>query len=570
MVKKITGIGYKMKDAIRFKSILCKVIIILFLFILISSPIYSSELADSPWPCYKNNSKNTGLSTYHTENLTDEIRWEFDTEGFIISSPTLGSDGTIYIGSSDTRLYAIKQNGVLKWSYKTEGQIRSSPAVDDNDNIYFGSRDGYFYSVDNNGELRWRFEDGSRIDSSPIIDTLGNIYFGTEDGILYSISEDGDLNWEFHGADGDILTSPALDENGNIIFGSNDGSVYSVSQDMEINWEFETDGSVGSSPSIDDDGNVYFGSNDGKLYSLSPDGFKRWNYTTENWIDSSPSIGPEGNIYFGSTDSNLYALDKEGELLWEHPSYDIWRSTPVICADGIVYIGDTDGYLYAVHPDGEVKWSLSTQSAFYSSATIASDGVIYVGAMDGKLYSIGRSQEVPGKPKNLDIELDEDSVVISWEEPSYKGMSTDLEYNIYRGTSLDNLTHIASTSELKFSDTKINEEETYYYQITAVNEYGESVPSEPIDVDISEGGGGSALTEIDSTLLIFGSIVLSLITIIGFRITLNRRKKLETDGDLKEDEDEKRYITCPHCGHRTVIEEENNGSLKCSRCKSKI
>ena len=34
--------------------------------------------------------------------------WEFETGGAVISSPAIGSDGTVYVGSNDEKLYAIK------------------------------------------------------------------------------------------------------------------------------------------------------------------------------------------------------------------------------------------------------------------------------------------------------------------------------------------------------------------------------------------------------------------------------------------------------------------------------
>ncbi len=42
------------------------------------------------------------------------------------SSPAIGTDGTIYVGSSDKKLYALKPDGTLKCSYTTGGTVRSS------------------------------------------------------------------------------------------------------------------------------------------------------------------------------------------------------------------------------------------------------------------------------------------------------------------------------------------------------------------------------------------------------------------------------------------------------------
>jgi outer membrane protein assembly factor BamB len=40
--------------------------------------------------------------------------WEFETEGYVDSSPAIGSDGTVYVGSQDKKLYAINgKSGVI-------------------------------------------------------------------------------------------------------------------------------------------------------------------------------------------------------------------------------------------------------------------------------------------------------------------------------------------------------------------------------------------------------------------------------------------------------------------------
>jgi len=65
----------------------------------------------------------------------------------INSSPSIGFDGTIYIGASDYNLYAINPGGSLKWKYKTDNKINSSPAIGKNGFIYIGSDDNYLYSI---------------------------------------------------------------------------------------------------------------------------------------------------------------------------------------------------------------------------------------------------------------------------------------------------------------------------------------------------------------------------------------------------------------------------------------
>ena len=56
--------------------------------------------------------------------------WEFETGGDVFSSPAIGSDGTVYFGSLDNKLYALNgKTGVKIWEFETGGWIRSSPPL---------------------------------------------------------------------------------------------------------------------------------------------------------------------------------------------------------------------------------------------------------------------------------------------------------------------------------------------------------------------------------------------------------------------------------------------------------
>ena len=52
------------------------------------------------------------------------VLWEFETGHFVQSSPAIGSDGTVYVGSYDKKLYAIKtgSKGLAKSPWPMCGQ----------------------------------------------------------------------------------------------------------------------------------------------------------------------------------------------------------------------------------------------------------------------------------------------------------------------------------------------------------------------------------------------------------------------------------------------------------------
>ena len=58
-----------------------------------------------------------------------EKKWSFKTGEGVDSSPAIGNDGTIYVGSRDKNLYAINPNGSKKWAFKTGDAVDSSPGI---------------------------------------------------------------------------------------------------------------------------------------------------------------------------------------------------------------------------------------------------------------------------------------------------------------------------------------------------------------------------------------------------------------------------------------------------------
>ena len=63
------------------------------------------------------------------------------------SSPTIGSDGTVYVGTS-LNLYAINgKSGVKLWEFQTRGYVRSSPAIGSDGTVYVGSYDNKLYAI---------------------------------------------------------------------------------------------------------------------------------------------------------------------------------------------------------------------------------------------------------------------------------------------------------------------------------------------------------------------------------------------------------------------------------------
>jgi len=186
-------------------------------------------------------------------------------------SMAIDSDGTVYVGSWDSNLYALGGNSghvIWKWTSPGNAFILASPAVT-NKMVYVPSYDNSIYALDRkHGSVIWSFATESWIMSSPAVGIDGTVYVGSWDTYLYALN----------GSTGALI------------------------------WKFKTGSYIASSPAIGSDGSIYFGSGDKKVYALSSNGEELWEYETGNIIMSSPSIGADGTLYIGSYDNNVYAF----------------------------------------------------------------------------------------------------------------------------------------------------------------------------------------------------------------------------------------------------------------------
>jgi outer membrane protein assembly factor BamB len=251
----------------------------------------------------------------------------------------LGSEGTIYVAGWNPAtgfancIHALRpSDGVILWSFDAGNTIYSGPVVAPDGTIYFGSTDTKVYAVNpTTHQLKpgWPVVTGGWVISSPAIARDGTIYVGSYDGKLYAITPNGTFKWSplFLGT-GNIDSSPAIGPDGSVYIGSWNDKVYSINPNTgQINWAFTTGFDVRSSPAVAADGTICIGSDDGKLYALRPDGTQvgaPWPFSGGGGF-SSPVIGADGRVYVGGG-NRLYALNGGSGLA--HSDWPMYRHNP--------------------------------------------------------------------------------------------------------------------------------------------------------------------------------------------------------------------------------------------------
>jgi hypothetical protein len=86
--------------------------------------------------------------------------------------------------------------------------------------------------------------------------------------------------------------------------------------------------------------------------------------------------------------------------------------------------------------------------------------------------------EVPGVPTAFLVTPDDGSVTLSWSEPADDGGSNITGYRIYRGLMEDGLGIVEDVTVMFYTDTGLQNGQTYYYAVSALNTQGEGEKTE--------------------------------------------------------------------------------------------
>ena len=281
-----------------------------------------SKTGDKIWSFYIGNDIKRVLPSL--SNPAGDIFWDY-----MQSSPCL-YNGSVYVGSGDSCLYAVDvQNGSLKWKIKTGGIIRSSPCVND-DKVYVGSFDGFIYAFKAaSGAKAWVFDargQYNHVQPSPRVYD-GVLYCGSRNPFFYAIdSKTGKEIWK-HSFDFSWVELSALIVDGKVYVGSSDlKTVFSFdAKSGEVNWALKIQNDLWSSPCYSN-GTIYIGlaSYSTKADSLTGGGIMAINAENgvKNWeVDcgTSPFIGgvvssptvENDVVFYGSLDGKVYAVKKK-------------------------------------------------------------------------------------------------------------------------------------------------------------------------------------------------------------------------------------------------------------------
>ncbi len=352
--------------------------------------------AGTPWPMFRQNTCNTGLSPY-TGITGYSHYWRIDFRGTCVSgSPIVSPDGSVFVATSEGKVYNLTRHAGYNWIFDAASSIKVTPIITPGGEVCFGTYDGVFYCLDAwSGRIEWIYlADWFPVTTSPKVDDDGRLYFCTESGRLTCLSEDGRAEW-INELDAEVdMSTPAIDNAGNLYIGTLRESrmLVKVGSDGVTEWTQSLPGGGGvvASPTIGPGGAIYIGTTAGMLCKVSSSGHLQWSIELEGAVYGGVAVTPGEYLVVGTMGHVLYLVDPEdGEVIWSQHLDGAIQYGPIVDAAGIIYAGTITGAVSTYYPDGLFREEIAS-GIFHGPVSLDSDGTVY-GSVDWSAFAAGLS-----------------------------------------------------------------------------------------------------------------------------------------------------------------------------------
>jgi len=143
----------------------------------------------------------------------------------VVAPAAAASDGTVYLGSWDGFVYAVR-DGAVVWNAPVEGQIYAGCAVGPQGQVLATTRAGDVVALAPDGTRLWSRTLGDGVYGTPAIASGGVCFVGCNDNRLYALDlATGEVAWRER-VGRDIRSSVALCDDGTVLAASWDWSLY--------------------------------------------------------------------------------------------------------------------------------------------------------------------------------------------------------------------------------------------------------------------------------------------------------------------------------------------------------
>ncbi|HQB42737.1 MAG TPA: PQQ-binding-like beta-propeller repeat protein [Polyangiaceae bacterium] len=250
---------------------------------------------------------------------TGNVLWSLATDGDADTSASPTPDHGLVFAANETLFFA-RMDGTVVWRVRAKRKIYSSPAVDSDGSVYVGAQDQRVYGIRRTGVVRFATRLEQQVDCAPSIGEYGLLYVGTDGGAVVALdTQTGQVRWKTT-VQGHVRGGLTVTRSHDVVagvYGPSPRVVAMRGDTGEQLWSFSIPGTgakeygIHGSPVEDAQGNLYFGAQDDAVYSLTARGAFRWKAMTAGDVDAPVVIVSDGVLLAGSDDGKLYRITEQ-------------------------------------------------------------------------------------------------------------------------------------------------------------------------------------------------------------------------------------------------------------------
>jgi outer membrane protein assembly factor BamB len=243
-------------------------------------------------------------------------RWTLETDDEADTGLVLARDGTI-VFAAGRRAYGVTPQGFVKWRFAAKRKVFTSPAVGDDGRVFLGSQDHHAYALTPQGGPLWSVDLGADVDGAPVVGDDGAVYLGTDgDEVVRLDPADGRIVWRAR-VGGYVRGTLSMTRAGDVVagvYGPTPGEVVLAPGDGAVKRKVPIQGTgarefgVHGGALEDAAGVLLFGAQDDAVYAIDPGGEIPWSFRTGADVDSPVTLLGDGSVVFGSDDGKVYML----------------------------------------------------------------------------------------------------------------------------------------------------------------------------------------------------------------------------------------------------------------------
>jgi hypothetical protein len=449
-------------------------------------------------------------------NLTRQRRWTFSSGQPPQTSPTIAPDGSILIATdlilNLSQLIILRPDGNLQKTVALIGKVQQAASASADRAMFVATEDstlgaGYLYrlepfcdaTTENCNQPILPMNPG--FSTAPLI-AYGFLYVGVADGRVLQINPKTLNVIHAYNTHSRITVGPTSGPGGQVLVGTQSAHFYSLGQDMTLRWNRLIGDPASSMPAFSND-HLYLTAGD-LLVALNPNsGQKVWQKYFPGTGNGSAAVGYGRQVIFQMSGGQVIAIgegwvDPPTDIsiipskIAARPSNDIhWTlplspavvapTVPAATALGILLQRSLDGADWqdvAILPSGTTDYTdtnvTADSSTQYRLQILDSSGQNSDFTISEPAQSL---PSLPGNPSMTSVEgLSSTSLQIQWTLASGQVDQYRIERAQDMGGPFSQVTVVQGGSD-HFIDTGLTPATSYFYQVTAINQTGESTPS---------------------------------------------------------------------------------------------